>query len=319
MDSSSKASPYPRIGIVGVGHLGRHHARVASQSSASVGGIFDIDEPRAYQVASELGIRVFSTLDELLDHSDAVVVATPAASHFATARIALEERKHCLVEKPLVTDPVAADTLVSLARRHDLVLAVGHSERFNPALEHADQFIRNPLYVEVTRVAPFPGRGADVDVVKDLMVHDLEIVLHWMGSDPVEMRAVGVALVTDKVDMANVRLEFAHGQVATLTASRASPAPMRVIRVFQRGGYASVDMGTQKIRFVRQTAEGLTTEETVVEGPEPLKAELDDFLEAVRTGARPRVSGEDGARVLRLAHDIVAHIDSRLSRLGASR
>lgn len=292
---------------------------MAAESSASLGGVFDIDGPRAHQVASELGIRAYASLDELLDCSDAVVVATPAAAHFATSRVALEARKHCLVEKPMVTDPIAADTLVSLARRHNLVLAVGHSERFNPALEHADRFIRHPLYVEVTRVAPFPGRGADVDVVKDLMVHDIEIVLHWMGSDPVEMRAVGVALVTDKVDMANVRLEFERGQVATLTASRASPAPMRVMRVFQRGGYVSVDLGTRKLRFVRQTAEGLATEETIADGPEPLKAELEDFLTAVRTGGRPRVSGEDGARVLCLAHDIVAHIDSRLSRLGAPR
>ena len=304
---------------MGVGHLGRHHARIAAESSAPLAGVFDTDTARAREVSSALGTRSYPSLDLLLADCDAIVVATPAASHFAVARIALEADKHCLVEKPLVTDSIAAATLVHLAGSRNLVLAVGHSERFNPALERADAFVTEPLYIEVTRVAPFPGRGMDVDVVKDLMVHDLEIVLHWMGSNPVEVRAVGVALVTDKVDMANARLEFQRGQVATLTASRASPSPLRVMRVFQRGGYVSVDLGSRKLRFVRQTLQGLAVEEATADGPEPLNAELEDFLMAVRSGCAPRVSGEEGAQVLRVAEEIVAQIGSRLLRLGASR
>jgi predicted dehydrogenase len=295
--------------------LGRHHARIASQSTASLVGVFDTNGTRAHEVATTLGVPAFPNLDSLLARCDVAVIATPAASHFAVARSALEADKHCLVEKPLVTDPASAGVLVALARERHRVLAVGHSERFNPALEHADRFIRDPLYVEVTRVAPFPGRGMDVDVVKDLMVHDLEIVLHWMGTYPTEMRAVGIPLVTDKVDMASVRLEFEHGQVAALTASRASPSALRVMRVFQRGGYVSVDLGSKKLRFVRQTPAGLTIEESVADGPEPLKAELEDFLSAVRTGRPPRVSGHEGAQVLRLAEDIVTLIGSRLRHL----
>lgn len=301
--------------MVGVGHLGRHHARIASQSFAALVGVYDADGERAREIAEGLGVTACATLEDLLAQCDAVIVATPAASHFAVAKTALEAGRHCLVEKPLVAEFAEAQTLVRLAATRRLVLAVGHSERFNPAVERADEFVRDPLYIEATRVAPFPGRGMDVDVVKDLMVHDLEIVLHWVGSYPIEMRAVGVALVTDKIDMANVRLEFAAGQVATLTASRASPSPLRVMRVFQRGGYVSADLGSKKLRIVRQTPHGLAVEESIADGPEPLRSELEDFLTAVRTGGDARVSGSEGAQVLRLAEAIVEEIAVRLRRL----
>ncbi len=314
---SSNSAAFPRLGVVGVGHLGRHHARVASDSSAPLVGVYDVDPGRAKEVASACGVRAYARLEELLSSCDAVVIATPAATHFGVARAALEAGKHCLVEKPLAAEASQADALVRLASERGLVLAVGHSERFNPALEQADRVIRDPLYVEVMRVAPFPGRGTDVDVIKDLMVHDLEIVLHWVGSSPVEMRAVGIPLVTDKVDMASVRLEFEKGQVASLTASRASPVAMRVMRVFQRGGYVSVDFGQRRLRLVRKTSEGLSEEESSAEGPEPLRAELEDFLAAIRHGTRPRVDGSEGAKVLRLAEDIGAAIHARLRMLEA--
>lgn len=300
-----------------MGHLGRHHARIARDSSGLLVGVYDTDATRAAQVAAQVGVEASPSLEALLEQCDAVVIATPAATHFSVTKMALERDKHCLVEKPLAADFTSAHTLVEMAARRERVLAVGHSERFNPALQVADAFVREPLYIEATRIAPFPGRGTDVDVVKDLMVHDLEIVLHWIGAYPVETKAVGVAVVTDKVDMANARLEFPGGQVANLTASRASSVSVRHVRVFQRGGYLSADLGTRRVRTVTITAGGFEEREVVAEGEEPLRAELEDFLAAVRNGTSPRVSGSQGAEVLRLAEAIVAEIDARLRRIGA--
>jgi len=304
-----------RIGVIGVGHLGRHHARVAAQSSASLVGVFDKDRPRADQVSKEVASTSFGEVEELLERCDAIIVATPAVTHHSVASLVLEAGCHCLVEKPLATDPGSASDLVSLAERKNLVLAVGHSERFNPALVEVGGLVQEPLYLEGTRLSPFAGRGADVDVVKDMMVHDLEISLHWMKQYPSEVRAVGISVITDRVDMANVRLEFPSGAVANLTASRASPSPVRVLRIFERKGYISIDLGTKKIRIVRQAKIGMDIDERVAEGPEPLEAELQDFLAALRTGQAPRVTGAEGARALKLAQEIVEQIAERLERL----
>lgn len=304
-----------KIGVIGVGHLGRHHARIAAESPASLVGVFDVDQERAQSVASGLGTISYEVADDLIRDCDAVIVATPAITHHAVAGAVLGAGCHCLVEKPLATDSELASELVSRAETQNLILAVGHSERFNPAMEFADSFVERPLYLECTRLAPFAGRGVDVDVVQDMMVHDLEIALHWMTDYPTMLAAVGVPVITSKVDMANVRLEFADGAVANLTASRASPVVMRTLRVFQRGGYISVDLATGKIRTAKQTAAGMDIEEKTVDGPEPLRAELDDFLGSIVTGKPPRVSGAMGAEALTLAQQLVVLIGERLQRI----
>ncbi len=304
------------IGVIGVGHLGRHHARIAALSSATLVGVFDLDQDRAREVASRWHVTAFETMEELLGAVNAVVVATPAGTHHAIAADALGAGCHCLVEKPLAADSNDGRALVTIARDRNLVLAVGHSERFNPAVERADALVARPLYLECTRLASFQGRGSDIDVVKDLMVHDLEIILNWVGEYPVDVRAVGVSVMTREVDIANARLEFPGGAVATLTASRVSLTPIRAVRVFQRGGYLSVDLKEKRIRMIRHSTAGLDVSEEIAEGPEPLKAEQDDFLAAIRTGNPPRISGEHGVRALRLAEEIVEDIHGRLERLG---
>jgi predicted dehydrogenase len=303
------------LGVIGVGHLGRHHARIAAESPASLVGIFDVDQMRARSVASGLGTTSYEKVDDLVQDCDAVIVATPAVTHHSVALTVLDAGCHCLVEKPLATDFKLASELVSRADSRNLILAVGHSERFNPAMEFADSFVEHPLYLECTRLAPFAGRGVDVDVVQDMMVHDLEIALYWMTDYPTTLAAVGVPVITSKVDMANVRLEFADGAVANLTASRASPVVMRTLRVFQRGGYVSVDLAACKVRMVKQTTAGMDIEERTLDGPEPLRAELEDFLDSVVTGKPPRVSGAMGAEALALARELVDLMGERLQRI----
>jgi predicted dehydrogenase len=278
-------------------------------------GVYDIDRGRAQSVAGRLGAISYETVEQLAGDCDAVIVATPAVTHHEVALTVLGAGCHCLVEKPLAADSTQALELVARAKKKNLVLAVGHSERFNPALEFAESFVDHPLYLECTRLAPFAGRGVDVDVVQDMMVHDLEIALHWMNDYPTTLAAVGVPVITNKVDMANVRLEFPDGAVANLTASRASPVVLRTLRVFQRGGYISVDLATGKVRRVKQTPAGMDIEERTADGPEPLRAELDDFLCSIATGKLPRVSGAMGAEALALGQQLVDLIGERLQRI----
>jgi len=302
-----------------VGHLGKHHTRIAAQSSIHLMGVYDTDSSRANEIAEKWDVTAYSDLHSLLHVVDAVIVATPASTHHEIASQALGNGCHCLVEKPLAADYKSADDLVRIASSNSLVLAVGHSERFNALIEKADKIVQNPLYIEATRLGSFPGRGADVDVIKDLMVHDIEIILNWVGSYPSDVKAVGVAVITASVDIANVRLEFPNGAVANLTASRASFTPVRAIRLFQHGTYISVDLKGGTIRQVHKTDTGLEVNEERVEGPEPLQVEHEDFIAAVQGGKSPRVSGKEGARAIRLAEEITTEISNRLRAVSPIR
>ena len=311
-----------RLAVVGVGHLGRHHARVAAElPGISLVGIHDHHEGRAEEVARERGLRVLSGPDEVAEAAEAVVVATPTSSHGELGRFFLERGLDVLVEKPLAPAVEEASALVALARARSRVLAVGHVERFNPAIQALLARTEPPLFIEGLRLAPFSPRSLDVDVVLDLMIHDLQIVADLVRRPVREIRAVGMPVVTSRIDIANARLEFDGGCVATLTASRVSAERQRKLRVFGRSLYCSVDMHARTIR-ARRLADGGGPPDTVpvevtVDGGDPLARELEDFAGAVRERRDPLVSGEVGRDALILAHRVLAAIAEHRATNGA--
>lgn len=303
-------APPLRLGVIGVGHLGRHHARLAATlEGARLVAVADLDEARAQQAAAASGAHVTTDYRALLDKVDAVTIAVPTVDHLTVAQPFLERGIHVLVEKPIAASLSEAADLVDMARRSGATLAVGHSERFNPAVQAALAEIRGPRFIEVHRLSGFPERSLDIDVVFDLMIHDLDIVLAMDRTAVVGVEAVGVPVLSSRVDIANARLRFASGCVANITASRVSREKMRKIRVFQADQYASVDCAARTLelwRLTRRAGERPAIEggPVPVEQREPLREELQDFVDAVRIGRRPRVTGEDGLRALRLAADV---------------
>ena len=313
-----------RLAVVGVGHLGRHHARVASGlPGIALVGIHDHHEGRAEEVARERGLRVFSGPEEVAEVAEAVVVATPTSSHGELGRFFLERGLDVLVEKPLAPAVDEASALVDLARARSRVLAVGHVERYNPAVQALLAWTEPPLFIEGLRLAPFTPRSLDVDVVRDLMIHDLQIVADLVRRPVREIRAVGMPVVTSRIDIANARLEFEGGCVATLTASRVSSERMRKLRVFGRSLYCSVDMHARTIRAQRLSNGGgkpdIVSVDVPVEAADPLARELEDFAGAVRERRDALVSGEVGRDALVLAHRVLDAIDAhRAGSRGAS-
>ena len=302
-----------RTGVVGVGALGRHHARVwASTPGATLVGVCDTDTERAAAVAAEHGCRACPDLGTLLAETDAVSVAVPTVSHHAVTRLALEAGRDVLVEKPMTPTLAEADDLIALAEERHRVLQVGHVERFNPATEALLAAGRGARFVEVHRLGSFSPRSLDVDVVLDLMVHDLDIVLALDGSDPVQIEAVGVPVLTPRVDIANARLRFASGLIANLTASRVSAERVRKFRVFSPRTYISLDFAAREAQVYR-LADGpdgpeIQSERTAAPEEEPLRRQLAAFVTAVRDRSEPVVSGADGLRALALAHEILARM-----------
>jgi predicted dehydrogenase len=311
-----------RLAVVGVGHLGRHHARVAAElPGISLVGIHDHHEGRAEEVARERGLRVLSGPEEVAEAAEAVVVATPTSSHGELGRFFLERGLDVLVEKPLTPAVEEASALVDLARARSRVLAVGHVERFNPAVQALLAQTEPPLFIEGLRLAPFTPRSLDIDVVLDLMIHDLQIVADLVRRPIREIRAVGMPVVTSRIDIANARLEFEGGCVATLTASRVSAERMRKLRVFGPSLYCSVDMHARTIR-ARRLLDGsgrpdIVPVEVPVETGDPLARELEDFAGAVRERREPLVPGEVGRDALVLAHRVLAAIAEHRSATGA--
>jgi predicted dehydrogenase len=303
-----------RAGVVGVGALGRHHARVwASTPGATLVGVCDTDAGRAAAVAAEHGCRACPDLETLLAETDTVSVAVPTVSHHAVARQALEAGRDVLVEKPVTPTLAEADDLIALAEARHRVLQVGHIERFNPATEALLAAGRGARFVEVHRLGSFSPRSLDVDVVLDLMVHDLDIVLALDGSDPVQIEAVGVPVLTPRVDIANARLRFASGLIANLTASRVSVEKVRKFRVFAPRTYVSADFSAREAQVYRLEADAggtprIQTTRLGAPDQEPLRLQIEAFLRAVRDRSRPLVSGSDGRRALGLALTILERI-----------
>ena len=295
---------------MGVGHLGRHHARILSAlPGARLVGVADLNADRAAEAAAKAGARAVTDHRELADEVDLVTVAVPTTAHLEVARTFLERGVSVLVEKPMAASLAEADELIALAARSGATLAVGHTERYNPAVQAIASVVTTPRFVEVHRLGTFPDRSLDIDVVFDLMIHDLDVILSIVKSEVASVEAVGVPVLTDRVDIANARLRFASGCVANVTASRISRDRVRKLRFFQPDMYVSVDYAEQEVegwRLVRREGQrpGIEGGKLPVTRQEPLALEMADFLAAVRERRRPLVSGEDGRRALALAERI---------------
>ena len=300
-----------RVGVVGVGHIGKNHARLyAEQSAARFTAIYDTDTARARELAQQLGVVAASSLEDFATQVDAASVATPTSSHFEVAQILLETGKHLLIEKPITESPEHATSLARLAAERGLVLQVGHVERFNPVLSALEARLTHPRFIEAHRLSPYPNRSTDIGVVLDLMIHDLEIILHLVRSPVETIDAVGVPVLSRGEDIANARLRFENGCIANVTSSRISPERMRKIRVFQEDAYLSLDYQNQTGEIYRRSEKGITKEEVEIEREEPLKGQLASFLECASTGNTPRVSGFQATAALELAIEITKRIDS---------
>ena len=322
-----------RIGVIGAGALGYHHVRILRDvPGAQLVGFHEIRPERASAVASELGVRAFDRLESLLDVVDAATVVVPTPAHYAVAKAALGRGRHLLIEKPIAATLAEADELLALAAQTGAIVQTGHVERFNRAIRAALPFVEKARFIESDRLAPFNPRGADVAVVLDLMIHDIDLVRTLVGGHVQDVSAVGVPVLTPFVDIANARLRFDDGAVANITASRVSRERMRKVRIFQESGYLSLDLGTGDGEFFRlrrdvdfaELAKGAQSVEAFVErvpleAPEgePLRLEFESFLAAVREGTPVAVSGEDGREALAVALNIVREIDRALPSLAA--
>ncbi len=330
----------PRIGVVGVGALGRHHARVARElAGAMCAGIFDTDHARGQAVGSELGVRVHPALEALLEASDGVVIAVPTTAHEEVALQAIDAGVHVFIEKPLAAEVRSADRILGAARSRGVLVQTGHVERFNPALVAARRHIDRPLFVESHRLSPFTPRSLDVAVVLDLMIHDVDLLCSLVGEPVARVDATGVPVLSRHVDIANARVAFEGGTVANLTASRVSVRKVRKLRIWQRSGYLSLDLAAGKGEFYR-LKEGVSALDgpslpagirslaalsSVVEririrgaGTEPLVLEQASFRDAVAGLAPPPVTGEDGRRALQLALAIQQQIEDHVAHTRSS-
>ena len=307
-----------KVGVIGVGHLGEYHVqKYKALPHVELVGVVDTNDARAAEISGRYGTPTFPTHNDLLPLVDAVSLAVPTEKHFDVARDVLAHRVHLLVEKPITYQLEPADTLIQMARERDLVLQVGLVERFNPAVVRMESLLTRPVFLESHRMNVFTVRGTDVDVVLDLMIHDLDIILHVVPSEVKELHAVGMSVLTDKTDIANARLIFEDGTVANLTASRVSDKPLRKIRIFQSDAYISVNCLKREITVTK--LDGLlrdphdfpqvTSNKTHFEGADPLADQIASFVKSVLSGSHPIVSGHDGRRALRYALAIIDQIE----------
>jgi predicted dehydrogenase len=299
-----------RTAVVGAGSFGRHHLRILSQSpGAELAGVVDSDAQRASAAAAQYGCPVYPSLADLAGKVDAAVVAVPTAAHADVGCALLESGIHVLVEKPIAADVASAQRLVDTAARTGRILQVGHLERLNPAITALKKLMTLPLFFEIHRLSLFSPRSLDVDVVLDLMIHDLDIVLDLVGALPEEIRAAGISILSDKVDIANVRLAFPGGCIANLTASRVSTERVRKLRLFQPHQYISLDYQKQEaVAFTVSGSQQIGFQPLSVPKDEPLRLEIESFLEAVQNRSRPPVPGEDGLRALNIGLAILGKI-----------
>jgi predicted dehydrogenase len=314
-----------RVGVIGVGSLGQHHARNYTEiKDVVLAGVADADPARALEIAVRHKTQAFTDHHELLRQVDAVSVVVPTSLHHAVARDVIAAGKHLLLEKPITSTIAQAREIVELAGRGKIKLQIGHIERFNPAVRAAAPHIHDPRFIECTRIAPYVTRGTDVPVVLDLMIHDIDIILSFVRSEVERISAIGFNPVSDKEDIANARLEFANGCVANVTASRISVKKERKVRFFQRNAYISVDYMKPDVKVYRLTGDpkGVLDLATMVEYTEPkidkvepLKAELTAFVDCILHDTEPLVTGDDGLRALQVAQAILEDIGKRKTKL----
>jgi predicted dehydrogenase len=329
------------VSVLGVGSLGKEHARIYAELAAGgqveFAGVYDVAAETARKIADKHGVRAFGSVAEALEASDALSIVTPTTTHFELARMLLEQGRHVLVEKPMTDNAGRADELVQLAQQHRALLQAGHVERFNPVFKYLETVATEPRFIETHRLSPFPARSTDIGVVLDLMIHDLDVVLAFVKSPLTSVDAVGIPVLSESEDIANARLRFANGCVANLTASRVSPERMRKIRVFSGGAstsYISLDYRAQEGFIYRIARDGesessmlkkllrakdstivsqfggkrIVREPVPIAKEEPLKLELQHFVGCVRAHRTPMVSGESAKRALDVAFEITRQI-----------
>jgi len=309
-----------RVGVIGAGYLGTFHCEKYKQiEDTELVAIVDVDEEKRKKAYDRFKVNTYSDYKEIAGIVDAVSVVVPTVNHYEVAGFFLRHRIPVLLEKPIADTVSHAKKLVEIAKRHNLVFQIGHLERFNSAIRTIRGMIDKPVFIEVHRLSPFSVRGTDVDVVRDLMIHDLDIILSLIQSDITSIDAVGVPVLTDKIDIANARLKFKNGCVANVTASRVSTERMRKIRLFQSNAYFSIDYGTSKVNIVKihpGPKPELEANQLEISKEDSLFEEIKSFVEAVKTNTEPVVKGEDGLLALESAFKILSKIDKNLKVIG---
>jgi predicted dehydrogenase len=312
-----------RIGVAGVGAIGRNHARLMAEIAARSGGavefaaVYDADAARAAEFAAQYQTHAAADLADFAARVDAATVAVPTVYHRRVAEPLIGAGVHVMVEKPISESYAEAQAMIGLAQEKNVILQVGHIERFNPVLRQLEERMNQPRFIEAHRLSPFPNRSMDIGVVLDVMIHDIEIVLHLVKSPLIQVDAVGIPVLTKREDIANARLKFANGCIANLTASRISPEKMRKIRVFQPDSYLSLDYQEQSGWIYRRDGMQIVRDAVEVEKDEPLKLEIAAFVECARQGKRPVVSGQEGAEAVRIALEITDQIEKNAALAGS--
>jgi len=329
-----------KVGVIGVGHLGRLHASLYQEvEEAKLVGIFDVDQEKAKKLADEINVRAYENVDQLIEDTEALNIVTPTTTHFDLATKVLQQRKHIFLEKPITRTEKQAEQLIQLAAESSCHLQVGHIERFNPALLALDDVEIKPVFIEAHRLATFNPRGTDVAVILDLMIHDLDLILHLVKSKPVKIEASGAEVVSSTVDIANARIEFENGCVANITASRISAKKMRKMRVFQKNAYISIDFaegcseifyipsedqlpfhdGTLAFSLGELQSEGARREikynRLERKNVNPLRTELTSFVDSIRNNIPVAVSADDGLAALNLANNVMEKIEAHLAKI----
>jgi len=300
-----------RVGVVGVGHIGKNHARLYAEiPSVEFAAVYDIDAPRAAAIGKKYGAAVATSLDQFSELVDAASIATPTTTHYQIGQTLLNRGKHLLIEKPITEKTKEASDLATLAAQNQLILQVGHVERFNPVLSALEARLTHPRFIEAHRLSPYPERSTDIGVILDLMIHDLEIILHLVRSPVQNIDAVGIPVLSSSEDIANARIRFENGCIANVTSSRISPERMRKIRVFQEDAYLSLDYQNQSGEIYRRIDGRITRDKVEIERQEPLKRQLTSFVECASTGREPRVSGFQATAALELAVKITELVAS---------
>lgn len=295
-----------RVGIIGVGYLGTQHARILSYlEEAELKGVADIDFKKAVEIGNRHGVLYYQNYEDMLDEIDAAIVATPTSEHFSISMKLLSEGKAVLVEKPITETVEQGEQLVARADKNGLILQVGHLERFNPAVEAVETMISDPKFIEVQRLGSFSARSLDIDVVLDLMIHDLDIILALLKDEVKSIRSSGFHVLSDKIDIASARLEFKSGCVATLTASRVHQGKVRKLRIFEPTSCYSVDYIDQEVKVFPLDGSQTDIKVLKIEKEEPLKRELKNFFKCVREGKMTKVSGDEALRALKLAYNVL--------------
>ena len=296
-----------RVGVIGVGYLGEHHARIYSEmDGVQLVGVVDPEEDRGRSVAEKTACRFFGELKELLGEVQAVSIAAPTSFHFDLSLVCLEKKIDVLLEKPMTVTIGEADKLIEEADRNKRILQIGHLERFNGGIRKLKEVVKEPRFIESHRLGPFQDRGTDVDVILDLMIHDIDILLDVVQSKVKELRAVGTPVISPNIDIANVRIEFENGCVANVTASRVSLKKERKIRIFQPDAYITLDYQLQEVDVYRRVTEAnkaprILMEKLKTEKDEPLRVQLEAFIRSIQNRSQPVISGIEGREALKVA------------------